>query len=82
MTWFVYIARCADGSLYTGVARDVERRLAQHNAGRGAKYTRSRGPVTLFYQEPCDDRSGALRREAEIRRLTRSGKLALSIEGG
>ncbi|MDZ7842431.1 MAG: GIY-YIG nuclease family protein [Gammaproteobacteria bacterium] len=73
--------RCADGSLYTGVAKDMQRRLAQHNAGRGAKYTRSRVPVTLFYKEQCGDRGGALRREAEIRRLTRREKLALGVGG-
>lgn len=81
MSWFVYMLQCADGSLYTGIARDMERRLAQHNAGRGAKYTRSRVPVTLYYKEQCDDRGGALRREAEIRRLTRSEKLALGVGG-
>lgn len=77
MSWFVYILRCADGSLYTGVSKDIDKRLEQHNAGKGAKYTRSRVPVTLFYQESCEDRSGALRREAGIRRLTRRQKLAL-----
>lgn len=79
MPWFVYILRCADDSLYTGVAKDVERRLAQHNAGRGAKYTRSRIPATLFYKEICMDQGRALRREAEIRRLTRSQKLGLGV---
>lgn len=77
MSWFVYILRCADNSLYTGVAKDVERRLEQHNAGKGAKYTRSRAPATLFYKERCKDQGRALRREAEIRRLTRSQKLGL-----
>lgn len=77
MSWFVYMLQCADGTLYTGVAKDMERRLAQHNAGRGAKYTRSRVPVTLYYKEQCGDRGGALRREAAIRRLTRREKLAL-----
>lgn len=81
MSWFVYIARCGDGSLYTGVATDVARRLAQHNAGRGAKYTRSRAPVTLYYMEQCSDRGDALRREAEIRRLSRRRKLALGVDG-
>ncbi len=80
MSWFVYILRCADDSLYTGVAKDVEKRLEQHNAGRGAKYTRSRAPVTLYYMEQCSDRGGALRREAEIRRLSRRRKLALGVD--
>lgn len=81
MSWFVYILRCADDSLYTGVARDVEKRLEQHNAGRGAKYTRSRTPAILFYKERCKDQGGALRREAEIRRLTRTQKLGLGVDG-
>lgn len=78
MSWFVYMLRCADGSLYTGVSTDIERRLAEHNSGRGAKYTRGRSPVSLVYQEHCHDRGEALRREAAIRRLSRSDKLALS----
>jgi putative endonuclease len=73
----VYLARCNDGSLYAGITTDVERRMREHNAGRGAAYTRSRRPVTLVYQEPADDRSAALRREAALRRLRRGEKLAL-----
>lgn len=74
MAYWVYILRCADGTLYTGYTNDVDRRCAVHNSGRGAKYTRSRRPVTVVYREHCDDRSGALRREAAIKSLTRPQK--------
>lgn len=74
---FVYILACADGTLYTGWTTDVERRLKEHNAGRGARYTRGRRPVELAYYEEVADRSTALRREAALRRLRRSEKLAL-----
>ena len=77
MGCWVYILRCSDNTLYTGVAADVETRVAQHNAGQGAKYTRSRGPVTPVYRELCPDRPTALKREAAIKRLTRPQKLAL-----
>lgn len=80
MAWFVYMVRCADGSLYTGVATDLERRLTEHNAGRGAKYTRGRTPVLLVYRERCRDRSGAVRRELIIKRMTRADKLLLIDE--
>lgn len=73
----VYMLQCADGTLYTGWTNHLERRLAAHNAGRGAKYTRSRRPVCLVYCEKLPDRPAALRREAEIKRLTRPQKLAL-----
>ena len=76
-SWFVYILRCRDGTLYTGIAVDVPRRLVAHNNGVGAKYTRSRLPVTLVYQESQSDRSSALRREAALRRIGRVAKLAL-----
>mgnify|MGYP001587956791 CR=1 FL=1 len=72
--WYVYILRCADDSLYTGVATDVEARVAKHNAGQGAKYTRGRRPVVLVYQERAGDRGTALRREHAIRRLRRAAK--------
>jgi uncharacterized protein (TIGR02453 family) len=75
--WFVYILRCADGSLYTGIARDPERRLAEHNGKRGAAYTRARRPVRLVYQEGAPDRSSASRREWAIKQLHRTEKLAL-----
>ena len=74
MSWYVYLLRCGDGTLYTGTARDVERRLAAHRAGRGAKYTRGRGPLELVYVEAQPDKGAALRRELEIKRLTRRQK--------
>lgn len=77
VAWFVYLLRCRDGSLYTGCTDNVERRLAVHQSGKGAKYTRSRLPVELVYQEPAADRSAALRREAAIKRLPRKEKLKL-----
>lgn len=80
MAWYVYMLRCGDGSLYTGCTDNVPRRLAVHQSGKGAKYTRSRPPVTLVYQEELPDKSAALRREAAIKRLTRPQKLKL-IEG-
>ena len=75
--WFVYIVRCADRSLYTGVTTDAPRRVAEHNDGRGARYTRSRGPVSLVYLESVEDRGAALRREHEIKRMTVEGKRRL-----
>lgn len=77
MEWFVYIVRCADQSLYTGVAKDVPGRIVQHNLGKGARYTRSRLPVELVYHEPAADRGAALRREMTIKSLPRAAKLAL-----
>lgn len=76
-TWHVYIVECADGSLYTGIALDVPARLARHNRGRGAKYTRGRRPVRLVYQEPADGRGSALRREQLIKRLPAAAKRRL-----
>jgi len=76
-TWHVYILRCGDGSLYTGIATDVARRLHEHETGQGAKYTRGRGPLTLVYTQACGDHSAALRREWEIKHLTRAEKQAL-----
>lgn len=74
---FVYIVRCADGSYYTGYTTDVERRLAEHNAGDGARYTRSRTPVELVYVERYASRSTAMAREYEIKQLRRSAKETL-----
>ena len=71
---FVYIVRCADGTFYTGWTTDVARRVAQHNAGRGARYTRMRRPVVLVYREETPDRSTAMRREVAIKRLDRERK--------
>ncbi len=75
--WSVYVVRCADGTLYTGVTTDLARRLAQHDAGRGAAYTRGRGPVALVYTRRGFTRSEALKREAAVKSLPRAGKLAL-----
>ena len=80
MAWYVYMLRCGDGSLYTGCTDNVERRLAVHQSGKGAKYTRSRLPVTLAYREELPDKSAALRREAAIKAMTRERKLALLQE--
>ena len=78
MSWWVYLLECRDGTLYSGCTDNIPRRIALHNAGRGAKYTRGRGPVILRYQEEVPDRSAALRREAAIKRLNRAEKQALS----
>ena len=75
--FYVYILLCRDGTLYTGCTNDLERRLAVHNAGKGAKYTRSRLPVCLKYWEVLPNKSSALRRERAIKSLTRREKLAL-----
>ena len=75
--WTVYILQCRDCTLYTGITDNLPRRLAAHNGGKGAKYTRGRGPVVLVHQESCPDRSAALRRERAIKALSRSQKLAL-----
>ena len=75
---FVYIVRCADGSFYTGWTTDVVRRVGAHNAGRGARYTRSRRPVRLVYVEPCADRAAAQHRERAIKRLGHRAKGGLA----
>ena len=77
VSWYVYILRCGDGTLYTGITDDIPRRLAVHRVGKGAKYTRGRGPLELVYQEQVPDKSAALRREFQIKRLTRREKEAL-----
>lgn len=74
MSWTLYVLRCRNGSLYTGVTTDLARRLDQHGAGRASRYTRGRLPVRLVYVEPCTDRSAALRREAAVKRLSRAEK--------
>ena len=78
MKAFTYMLVCADGTLYTGWTNDLEKRLAAHNAGKGAKYTRSRCPVRLLYYEEFAEKSEAQRRECEIKRLSREKKLALA----
>ena len=82
MSYWLYILRCGDGTLYTGITTDVERRLETHRSGKGAKYTRGRGPLELVYREACADRSAALRRELEGKALSREEKLALIERGG
>jgi len=76
-TWTCYLLRCADDTLYCGITNDLDKRLAAHNAGEGAKYTRGRSPLTLVYRESCVDKSAALKREREIKSLTRAEKLLL-----
>jgi predicted GIY-YIG superfamily endonuclease len=80
--WTVYMLRCRDGSLYTGMTNDLARRLAAHRTGRGAAYTRSRLPVRLVYVEGRRSRGAALSREAQIKRLNRRAKLVLTERGG
>jgi putative endonuclease len=77
MIWSCYILRCADDTLYTGITNDLEKRLAAHNAGTAAKYTRTRKPVEVVFVEGCVDKSAALKRELEIKNFSRSKKLAL-----
>ena len=74
-TWIVYILRCNDDTLYTGITDNIEKRLKMHNAGTGAKYTRGRGPLELQYTEICSDKSAALRREIAVKRLSKAEKL-------
>ena len=75
--WLCYILCCADDTLYTGITNDLEKRLAAHNAGTAARYTRGRAPVGLVFVESCADKSAALKRELEIKNLFRTEKLAL-----
>jgi putative endonuclease len=76
-SWYVYILRCKDDTLYCGITPDLEKRLQQHNAGKGAKYTRGRGPLELVYREMVETHSDALKREIAIKRLSRTEKLEL-----
>ncbi|MFH4903812.1 GIY-YIG nuclease family protein [Staphylococcus cohnii] len=78
---FIYIVRCKDGSLYTGYAKDIEQRIAKHNSGQGAKYTKIRRPVELVYQEMFGTKSEAMKREYEIKTFSRQKKLQLISEG-
>jgi predicted GIY-YIG superfamily endonuclease len=75
--WYLYILRCGDGTLYTGITTDVETRLAQHRCGKGAKYTRGRGPLELVYREQCEDHSHALKRELAVKSMTKEEKKKL-----
>lgn len=79
--WFVYIIECSDGSFYTGITNDLERRQQQHNDGTASRYTRSRRPVMLRYQEACESRSQALIRECSLRLLSRKQKEELVNSG-
>lgn len=72
--WYLYILSCGDGTLYTGITTDVEKRLKAHRSGKGAKYTRGRSPLKLVYQEACGTHSQALRREWGVKKLTREEK--------
>jgi len=80
-TWFLYVLRCADGTLYTGVTTNLARRVAEHNSGRGARYTAGRRPVALIAAWRFPDRGAAQRAEARFRRLSRARKLALTAQG-
>ncbi len=75
--WYVYILRCRDDTLYTGMTNDLQHRLATHNTGKGAKYTRGRGPVEMVYHEVCENYSHALKREYAIKQMTRQQKLEM-----
>lgn len=77
MAAYVYMLRCGDGSLYTGWTNNVQHRLAMHQQGRGAKYTRGRGPLVLVYTEELPDKTAALRREAAVKKLSHAAKIAL-----
>ena len=77
---YTYVLRCADGTFYTGWTTDLQHRVAVHNAGKGAKYTRSRRPVALCHWEEFETREEAMRREAAIKRMTRQEKMALCME--
>ena len=81
MSWFVYLLRCGDSTLYCGIAKDVETRLAQHRDGKGARYTKGRGPLEVVYFESCPTKSEALKRELRIKRMSRGEKLGL-LESG
>lgn len=76
-SWKVYMLQCGDGSLYTGITTDVQARLKVHRSGKGAKYTRGRGPLEVVYTEACENHSAALKREWEIKALSREEKMKL-----
>jgi putative endonuclease len=77
MSWVCYLLRCADDTFYCGITNDLEKRLAAHNTGEGAKYTRGRLPVEVVFSEDCADKSAALKREMQIKRLPRTAKQSL-----
>lgn len=78
MAWWLYVLRCGDGTLYVGITTDVDRRLAQHQAGKGAKYTRGRNPLEVVHRECVGGKGDALRRERAVKRLSRAEKLSLA----
>ncbi|MCB1563766.1 MAG: GIY-YIG nuclease family protein [Alphaproteobacteria bacterium] len=80
MGWVVYILECTDGTLYTGITNDLENRIKAHETGRGAKYTKGRGPFRLAYTEECASRSEASRREIQIKKLDRRAKLQITAD--
>lgn len=82
MTWLIYILRCNDGTLYTGITNDLAARLHAHHAGKGAAYTRGRGPFEVVYTEPAKTRAHAQRREDAIKRLPRAAKIRLADGNG
>jgi len=77
--WYVYLLRCADGSIYTGITTDVNARVKKHNQGKGAAYTSGRRPVAVIYQEQCPDQGSALRREGQIKRWRKQKKEDLAL---
>ena len=79
--WYLYILKCGDGTFYTGIATDVLKRLEMHRSGKGAKYTRGRGPLELVYSEECENHSQALKRECEVKKLTKDQKQQLILGG-
>ena len=79
MSWVVYILKCADHTLYTGITNDLEARICAHEAGQGAKYTKGRGPFELLYRENCENRSAASKREMAIKNLSKEEKLKLCV---
>ena len=81
MAWCVYILKCGDDSYYTGITNDLEKRVNDHECGKGAKYTRGRGPFKIIYKEDLDNRSEASKREIEIKKLSRPDKEKLIIRG-
>lgn len=79
--WVTYMVECSDGSIYTGISNNVSKRVSDHNNGKGAKYTRSRSPVTLKWSQSCDNRSEASKLEYKIKKLSRKQKLKLIEDG-
>jgi len=81
VTWFLYLIRCKDGALYTGITTDVDRRFAEHQSGKGAKYLRGKAPLTLAFQQKIGSRSAALKAEASIKKLSKANKEAIINTG-